>query len=308
MNVIEVIIKNIDYVVMKTASLVALCLLFFIGSSNARELVPLGSDKDFPVNASADPRDTVGGYPIYVDGDGWRYASVRISRASSSMKMPSVSLIKSGQKGLTYFSSTTVNYGTGYSGGWLGEPCKGDFVAVVNEIRGMLDRCAHASVKQIQVQGVNYTVLVIASFETNTNGRYYSHETTVFLENLGLSPSQFLKGTPFESQARSWLPQFLSATIKAANASPDRNAFANLPSLAALVEGRTAANSKENPNDLSGQISIDPNTGKATAKRADKNTSDSLELRLLKLKRLFEEGLITESEYKELRQKALKEL
>ena len=100
----------------------------------------------------------------------------------------------------------------------------------------------------------------------------------------------------------------MSATIKAASASPDRNAFANLPSLAALVEGRTAANSKENPNDLSGQISIDPNTGKATAKRADKNTSDSLELRLLKLKRLFEEGLITESEYKELRQKALKEL
>ena len=55
-------------------------------------------------------------------------------------------------------------------------------------------------------------------------------------------------------------------------------------------------------------ISIDPNTGEATAKRTERTPSGNLELRLLKLKRLFEEGLITESEYKELRQKALKEL
>jgi hypothetical protein len=296
---------------MKKTSIFICCLLLSIGSLSARELLPLGSDRDFPVNAPADARDTVAGYPIYVDGDGWRYASVYMGRSTgfgAINKLPSVNLIKVGQKGLTYFSSTTVNYGRSSSGGWRGEPCKGDFIVLINEIRGMLDRCAHASVKQMQVQGVNSNVLVIASFETNTNARYYSHETTVFLDSLGLSPSQFIKGSPFEGQARQWLQQFLRATVRAAESTPDLNAFTNLPSLAALVEGAASPISKENSNDLSGMISIDPNTGEATAKRTERTPSGNLELRLLKLKRLFEEGLITESEYKELRQKALKEL
>lgn len=305
------LVKIANFTVMKRPALVVVCLLLSIGSLSARELVPLGSDKDFPVNAPADATDTVAGYPIYVDGNGWRYASVFMGRSTgfaSTNKMPSVNLIKVGQKGISYFSSTTVNYGRSNSGGWTGEPCKGDFIVLVNEIRGRLDRCSHASLKQIQIQGASQTVLVIASIETNTNGRYYSHKTTVFLDNLGLSPSQFSKGSRFEGQAREWLQQFLRATVRAAETTPDLNAFNNLPSLAALVEGVTTANSKENPNDLSGRISIDPTTGKATAKKAENSTTDNLELRLLKLKRLFEEGLITESEYKELRQKALTEL
>ena len=211
-----------------------------------------------------------------------------------SVQLPTVYRAKRVNGVLTFGASTTVNVGQGPSGGWTGEPCGGDTIFKINVVRGMLDRCAVMRITEIPIAGVKTQVLQAEAIETNSDGRYYRHTIFAALGNLGLSPSSFLKGTPFEPQAMAWLQEFLNATIKAADFNKSSSHFAALPSFENLITAKPS--------------SKQPQTKSDTRINDTQTQVNGFEEKLLKLKRLFESGLISESEYKNQREKVLKEL
>jgi len=213
---------------------------------------------------------------------------------TTPVQLPTVFRAKRVNGVLTFGASTTVNVGQGPSGGWTGDPCGGDTIFKINVVRGMLDRCAVMRITEIPIAGVKTQVLQAEAIETNSDGRYYRHIIFAALGNLGLSPSSFLKGTPFEPQAMAWLQQFLNATIKAADFNKSSSHFAALPSFEQLITAKPPSAKPE----------IKPDIGLNNSK----TQVNGLEEKLLKLKKLFDSGLITEVEYKDLREKALKEL
>ena len=200
--------------------------------------------------------------------------------------MPTVWRVKR-VNGVAFGAATTVNAGRSPSRGWTGDPCGGDTIFKINVVRGMLDRCAVMRFTEIPIAGKKTTVLQAEAIETNDDGRYYRHTIFAVLDNLGLSSNSFLKGTPFEPQAMAWLQQFLNATIKAADYNASASVFAAVPSFEELVTSKPRA--------------AKPETKAGAALDGTKPPVNGLEERLLKLKRLFDSGLITEHEYKDLR-------
>ena len=277
---------------MKLSGLASCLLGLVVLTANAKEIYPKSV---FPKDSAVEVGDTLAGKPIYVDGPGWTYNSLYVGRSTggSQIEMPTAWRVKR-VNGVAFGAATTVNAGRSPSGGWTGDPCGGDTIFKINVVRGMLDRCAVMRFTEIPIAGKKTTVLQAEAIETNTGGRYYRHTIFAVLDNLGLSSNSFLKGTPFEPQAMAWLQQFLNATIKAADYNASASAFAAVPSFEELVTSKPRA--------------AKPETKAGAALDGTKPPVNGLEERLLKLKRLFDSGLITEREYKDLREKALQEL
>lgn len=271
------------------------CLLgIVVSTANAKELFP---ESVFPKNSAVEVGDTLAGYPVYVDGQGWTYTGMRVTTSTGGtvpIEMPTVFRAKRVNGVLTFGAATTVNVGQGLSGGWTGDPCGGDTIFKINVVRGMLDRCAVMRFTELPINGVKTPLLQAEAIETNSEGRYYKHIIFAALGNLGLSPSSFIKGTPFEPQAMAWLQQFLNATIKAADFNKSSSHFAALPSFEQLITAKPPTAKPE----------IKPDIGLNNSK----TQINGLEEKLLKLKKLFDSGLITEIEYKDQREKVLKEL
>ena len=280
---------------MKLSGLASCLLGLVVLTANAKEIYPKSV---FPKDSAVEVGDTLAGKPIYVDGPGWTYASLYVGRStggSGPIEMPTVWRVKRVNGVFGFATSTTVTAGgRGPSGGWSGDPCGGDTIFKINVVRGMLDRCAVMRFTEIPIAGKKTTVLQAEAIETNRDGRYYNHTILAALDNLGLPSNSFLKGTPFEPQAMAWLQQFLNATIKAADYNASASVFAAVPSFEELVTSKPRA--------------AKPETKAGAALDGTKPPVNGLEERLLKLKRLFDSGLITEREYKDLREKALQEL
>lgn len=213
---------------------------------------------------------------------------------SGPVELPTVYRAKRENGVVTFGAATTVNVGQGQSGGWSGDPCGGDTIFKINIVRGGLDRCADIRLTEIPIAGKKTLVLQAQAIETNTGARYYRNQIFAILSNLGLSSDSFLKGTPFEPRAMEWLQQFLNATIKAADYDSSSSVFATVGSFESLVTAK-AINAKSLTN-------LETPAGLAASKVS------GVEVKLTKLKKLFDSGLITESEYKDLREKVLKEL
>jgi hypothetical protein len=278
---------------MKLSGLASCLLGLVVLTANAKEIYPKSV---FPKDSAVEVGDTLAGKPIYVDGPGWTYASLYVGRStggSGQIEMPTVWRVKR-VNGVAFGAATTVTAGRSLSRGWTGDPCGGDTIFKINVVRGMLDRCAVMRFTEIPIAGKKTTVLQAEAIETNDDGRYYRHTIFAVLDNLGLSSNSFLKGTPFEPQAMAWLQQFLNATIKAADYNASASVFAAVPSFEELVTSKPRA--------------AKPETKAGAALDGTKPPVNGLEERLLKLKRLFDSGLITEREYKDLREKALQEL
>lgn len=263
-------------------------------TASGKELFP---ESVFRKDAPVEVGDTLAKNPIYVDGPGWVYTGMRVgfsTGGSGPLPMPTVFRAKRVNGVVAFGAATTVNVGRGPSGGWTGDPCGGDTIYKINVVRGMLDRCAVMRFTEIPIAGKKTTVLQAEAIESNKDGRYYKHMIFAVLGNLGLSSESFLKGTPFEPRAMAWLQQFLNATIKAADYDSSASVFSNLESFESLVTLKTISLGSEPKAASEAAQTVGPISG--------------LEEKLLKLKKLFESGLITESEYKDLREKALKEL
>ena len=277
---------------MKLSGLASCLLGLVVLTANAKEIYPKSV---FPKDSAVEVGDTLAGKPIYVDGPGWTYASLYVGKSTggSQIEMPTAWRVKR-VNGVAFGAATTVNAGRSRSNGWTGDPCGGDKIFKINVVRGMLDRCAVMRFTEIPIAGKKTTVLQAEAIETNEGGRYYRHQIFAVLDNLGLSSNSFLKGTPFEPQAMAWLQQFLNATIKAAEYNASASVFAAVPSFEELVTSKPRA--------------AKPETKAGAALDGTKPPVNGLEERLLKLKRLFDSGLITEREYQDLREKALQEL
>ena len=277
---------------MKLSGLASCLLGLVVLTANAKEIYPKSV---FPKDSAVEVGDTLAGKPIYVDGPGWTYASLYVGRSTggSQIEMPTAWRVKR-VNGVAFGAATTVNAERSRTGGWSGDPCGGDTIFKINVVRGRLDRCAVMRFTEIPIAGKKTTVLQAEAIETNEGGRYYRHQIFAVLDNLGLSSNSFLKGTPFEPQAMAWLQQFLNATIKAADYNASASVFAAVPSFEELVTSKPRA--------------AKPETKAGAALDGTKPPVNGLEERLLKLKRLFDSGLITEREYQDLREKALQEL
>jgi hypothetical protein len=234
---------------MKSKMIIACLLGIALSAANAKELFP---ESVFPKYSSVTVGDTLGGYPVYVDGPGWTYIGIRVTSATGgtgSVQLPTVFRAKRVNGLLTFGAATTVNVGQGASGGWTGDPCGGDTIFKINVVRGRLDRCAVMRFTEVPIAGIKTPVLQAEAIETNNDGRYYKHIIFAVLGNLGLSSSTFLKGTSFEPQAMAWLQQFLNATIKVADYDKPASAFSAVPSFEELITSKpTSAKPEAKPD------------------------------------------------------------
>lgn len=127
-------------------------------------------------------------------------------------------------------------YADGASAGWTGDPCSGEKIAKVNQIRGRLDRCATAELMNLRIDGKPTDVLKIEFTETNNGGRFYSTAMFAIVEFYGLTVATVSsQDNEFNKRLSSWMGKMLAAVVKAADYEKPLDAYAGVPSLSSVL-------------------------------------------------------------------------
>jgi len=181
------------------------------------------------------PEDTLAGYPIYaVDGD-WTIIRGELNRWTDvpgrTILRPFVGMerVINGQWAMSHWLGVNAEQGK-----WRridADPCKGEKIIKIDQLRGMLDRCATAEMATIRVAGESIDVLKLNFTEVNV-GRIYQSTFYVHPNQLGYKPSVIVdKSSDFNKKLEAWMNDYLNRLVKAANDDKTPDAFKGMRSI-----------------------------------------------------------------------------
>jgi hypothetical protein len=243
------------------------------------------------------PGDTFWGYPIFAPDNDWFVTYTQMANTSGSadsVKQPIIAFARYEGGKFVIGQTITVTIGTSNGQRWMGEPCGGEKTIKINFVRGGLDRCATAEIQSIRIDGNQTDILSVNFLETNQGGRLYQATIIIHYLNLGFTNLEVTdRSSEFNKRLKDWMGRFLDSVVKAATYEKPINAFAGVPSLSTILNGKSQS--------AAPITSTDKDSGK-------NSTNKSLEDRLRRLKELFESKLINEDDYKRKRTEILNAL
>lgn len=179
--------------------------------------------------------DTLAGYPIYaVDGD-WTIIRGELNRWADvkgrTILRPFVGMerVVNGQWAMSHWLGVNAEQGQ-----WRridAEPCRGEKIVKIDQLRGILDRCATAEMSTIRVAGESVDVLKLNFTEVNV-GRIYQSTFYVHPNQVGYKPAVMVdKSSDFNKKLEAWMNEYLKAMVKAANDDKMPDAFKGMRSI-----------------------------------------------------------------------------
>jgi uncharacterized caspase-like protein len=180
---------------------------------------------------------TVAGYPLPIDGPKWILINSGASRTTGSaspLLIVNAVFTRTENGKIVEVFSVTATMGQSPSSGWDGDPCGVPSIEKINVVRGRLDRCAIAMIKETNLNGVPTKYLILNFIESNEDGRYLKYEYVIFYGNLGLTDDR-VQAPDLRARLRSWMSKMLDATVTAASYAKPSNAFDGIPTLQEAV-------------------------------------------------------------------------
>jgi hypothetical protein len=256
--------------------------IFTENNANALEfIVDKNPNSSAYVNYVLTNKDTLGGYALYAAENDWKYYYTHLGyvtcRSTSYLK-PYLFFQRfvSGKWVGNYVVSTTFE--TSGCAGWDGDPCAGDKILKINRLRNGLDRCATSELSTYKLQGSTEDVLRLSFIESNNGGRLYESTFNIHYKNLGIPWASIVdKNSDFNKRLGLWMGNYLDSVVKAAGFDKPQDAFNNLDPLFYVIV----------KNESEAKPSLAPKT----------ILSESTEVRLQKIKELFDKGLISKADY-----------
>lgn len=256
------------------------------------------SGRDFNPQAGkgyiVQPGDTIGGYPIFAaDGD-WKVYFTFLGEATSrndSAQQPIIYMWRSEQGKWAMEQVLTVTTSNPGGNGWNGSPCSGDFLIKIHVNRGKYDRCATTKIIDKKLSGVTTEALEIKFTETNSSGRLYISTFNIYYDAIGLARSEINnQDSDINKKIKDWMNAFLEGVIKASSFEKPADAFNNVPTFSSAI-----LNGSKN-------LKIVPTQ---KIENVSNNGNKTIQDRLLQLKSLFDNKLITEEDYNKKRSEIL---
>jgi hypothetical protein len=242
-----------------------------------------------------DATDTFAGFPIFATDGDWVLDSTYMGSTTggtSPMKQPFIYMSRyENGKWLMGQTITLTTHGNGSSGGWLGDPCAGEKIVKINQVRSRLDRCATAYLNTIRVGGVQTETLEIGFIESNFGGRFYKSTFNINFQMLGFDYRTVTdKSNEFNKRLKEWMGKVLDGTVKAAGYGKPADAFKDIPTFTDAVNATTTT--------------LPPARTQNPVISQPKNIQDRLQV----LKDLLDKKLITQDDFDKKRKEILNSL
>ncbi|WP_147321229.1 SHOCT domain-containing protein [Rhodoferax lacus] len=300
-------------------------------SVQARELFDDGKKPTLTQGQSILSDDTIGGYPIYVGGEIWRFEDATLSGSTGSADSIPLGLFRmrlSGNGSLTAYQGVQANLRSNSSSHWSGSPCSGGHLYMRNKARGKNDNCLTIDAVSTQIGSQYRTLINVHVTETGSSGKYYSAIVSFDAESFGFPGSTVIewnknglqddkkRATAF-SKITAWAEKYQDAAETLMDYNYSKDAFANVPTISALManfgpQSDIKPQSISNAEDTyvyckSTKKVIVEGSEKCPPSDEKKDTGGkSVEQRMQDLKRLFDSGLIDKELYQKKQEDILK--
>jgi hypothetical protein len=242
-----------------------------------------------------DATDTFAGFPIFATDGDWVLDGTYMGATTggtSSRKQPFVYMSRYENGGWLMGQTITLTIqGDGSNSGWNGDPCAGEKIVKINQVRARLDRCASAYLKTIRVRGIQTETLEINFLESNLGGRFYQSTFNINFEKLGFDYQTVTsKSNEFNKRLKEWMGKVLEGTVKAAGYGKPADAFNDIPTFTDAVNATTT--------------SLPPARVQSPVISQPKNIQERLQV----LKDLLDKKLITQDDFDKKRKEILNSL